>query len=76
MRYTLKRLDYKEWNYALDLYLKYKKRKPNGKWHDWYMGRVEHVQRLRDMEDQFPNIEESDIISEFDIIGDNDGQHN
>ena len=30
MRYTLNKLNYKEWNDALDLYLKYKKRKPSG----------------------------------------------
>ena len=68
MRYTLNKLNYKEWNDALDLYLKYKKRKPEGTWNSWYTGRVEHVERLREMEDQFPNIDESDIINEFDII--------
>lgn len=68
MRYTLNELNYKEWNNALDLYLKYRERKPSGQWHDWYMGRVEHVQKLREMEDRFPNIEESDIIGEFDVI--------
>ena len=68
MIYTLNKLNYKEWNDALDLYLKYKKRKPEGTWHSWYMGRVKHVAILREMEDQFPNIDESDIINEFNII--------
>ncbi len=72
MRYTLNKLNYKEWNDALDLYLKYKKRKPSGKWHDWYMGRVKHVERLREMQDQYPNVEESDVLSHFDVIDDTD----
>ena len=68
MRYTLNKLNYKEWNDALDLYLKYKKRKPSGKWYDWYMGRVKHVERLREMQDQYP----SDVLSHFDVIDDTD----
>ena len=72
MIYTLNKLNYKEWNDALDMYLKYKKRKPEGTWHNWYTGRAEHVKTLREMEDKFPNIEDSDIISEFDVIDDSD----
>lgn len=71
MRYQLNKLNYKEWNDALDLYLKYKKRKPEGTWHSWYVGRVEHVEKLRELEDQYPNVEESDILSHFDVIDDN-----
>jgi len=70
--YRLNKLNYKEWNDALDLYLKYKKRKPEGTWHSWYTGRVEHVNTLREMEDKFPNVEESDILSHFDVIDDDD----
>ena len=72
MRYELSKLNYDSWNDALDMYLKYRERKPAGKWHDWYMGRVEHVTRLREMGDQFPNVEESDIVNQFDIIDDSD----
>ena len=72
MRYTLNKLNYKEWNDALDLYLKYKKRKPSGTWDSWYRGRVKHVETLRDMEDRYPNVEESDILSHFDVIDDTD----
>jgi len=72
MIYTLNKLNYKEWNDALDLYLKYKKRKPEGTWHNWYKGRVKHVETLRDMEDRYPNVEESDILSHFDVIEDTD----
>lgn len=72
MRYELSKLNYDSWNDALDMYLKYRERKPTGKWHDWYAGRVEHVTRLREMEDQFPNVEESDIVNQFDIIDDSD----
>ena len=70
MRYTLNKLNYNEWDDALDLYLKYRERKPEGTWHSWYTGRVEHVNTLREMEDQFPNVDEGDILSHFDIIDD------
>jgi hypothetical protein len=69
MRYTLSKLNYNEWNDALDLYLKYKERKPSGKWHDWYMGRVEHVENLSEMGDQFPIFSEDGDPIEFDDTG-------
>ena len=72
MRYTLNKLNYKEWNDALDLYRKYKKRKPSGTWDSWYKGRVQHVETLSEMEDRYPNVEESDILSHFDVIDDTD----
>ena len=72
MRYELNKLNYDSWNDALDMYLKYKKRKPESNWHAWYTGRVQHINTLREMEDQFPNIGETDIIDEFDVIDDSD----
>ena len=72
MRYELNKLNYNSWNDALDMYLKYKKRKPGGSWHSWYTGRAQYINTLREMEDQFPNIDESDIIREFNVIDDSD----